>query len=133
MIKSRLERLAKRMDFRAKQIQRNKPTISFSLSTWGFKRHKPLPRKCGTQACAVGDATQMREFRKLGLRTTQPYVLVPKFRNEEGWGAVEKFFGLNYVQARMLFDSNYYDFHELNNPAAVAARIREFISTGQVS
>lgn len=122
MIKNRLLRLAKRLDYIAKHPPR---TRKFSLLTW-FNKSTALG--CGTTCCAVGEGVLIPEFRKLGfgLKKTAG-VLVPRFGRYQNWQAVEKFFRIDRMQAEHLFSwQAYRDFD--TSPSDVALRIRNFVA-----
>lgn len=131
MIKIRLLMLADRLDRRAKQLARDERLFGapgkfcFNLGGWGR-----TTRSCGTTACAIGDATLMRAFRRRGLRHERGF-LTPTYKNLAGWPAVEKFFDLTRREAHYLFSSGNYDTD--SDPAIVARRLREFVDRGGVA
>lgn len=131
MIKIRLLMLADRMDRRAKQIARTERLFGitgkfcFNLMGWGH-----TSRSCGTTACAIGDATLMRAFRRRGLDHGR-VSLIPTYRGFSGRPAVEKFFDLTRREAQYLFSIFNYD--TSSDPAIVATRLREFVDQGGVA
>lgn len=90
---------------------------------------------CGTAACAIGEATEMPAFRRLGLeRICDIYSgYVPKYKRFSHWEAVEQFFGLSTYGAELLFCASNYDLNEKRDPAAVASRIRDLIALAAAS
>lgn len=124
MIKKRLLTLADRLERIAVKPPK---TRRFSIHTW--LAHD----SCGTQCCAVGEASFIPEFRRLGL--TAHRSRGPQFKNLEGWGATTKFFGLTALEADYLFSSYYYQRDPEGTfvgPAEVAERIRAFVASNGV-
>lgn len=62
-----------------------------------------LETECGTSACAVGWACAYPEFQAQGLRFNGAPLLRKGKKWLEGWGAVEKFFGVDEVTSGYLF------------------------------
>lgn len=94
----------------------------------------PLEHKCGSLGCAMGWASTIPEFQALGLRSAGDTVY---FNGRYGFGAAEKFFGLEYDEANFLFcpdvssSSASFDWRspgDDSTPAEVAGHIRSFLS-----
>lgn len=117
MIKRRLLLLADRLDRIAKRPPKKR---TFDLSMW-FDNDDP----CNTVCCAVGEATFIPEFRKLGLGLT-PTSQEPSYKGEGSWRAVALFFDLDENQSHRLFMSTQYPRNA--TPDMVAGRIREFVT-----
>jgi hypothetical protein len=96
--KTSAHRLLKLADFLDKL-----PRRKFDYRLYGEKT------KCGTVACALGWATQMPEFRRLGLKAKwvkdcwAEFRLIPVFYGEMGPGAACPVFGLTEDEAWFLF------------------------------
>lgn len=82
---------------------------------WGGNQEKStldlrLDRACGTRACAMGWATQIPAFRRIGLRLRwraydgQGEVQWPQAKAWDGFSVAEKLFGINANEALGLFD-----------------------------
>lgn len=62
---------------------------------------------CGTAACALGWATTIPEFRKMGLRLVRRFKSgVPVYKSREGASAAAAFFGVTDEEAFYLFVRN---------------------------
>ena len=119
MIKKRLLTLADALD---KLAVKPRKRFTFSLAGW-FRREKI----CGTTACAVGLASTLPEFKRLGLKI---HDYLPAFRDLRGWYAVQKFFGISYDAAEYLFSYTQYESNDTTKPKAVADRIRALVNSG---
>lgn len=117
MIKKRLLTLAARLDRIAKRPPKKR---SFDLSMW-FDNDDP----CNTACCAVGEATLIPEFRKLGFGRTKG-AQEPSYKGFISWAAVRFFFDISEDQSHRLFMSTQYQRDA--TPDLVAARIREFVT-----
>ena len=114
----------------------------FDMRTWCGSEWHPWGGKedlsCGTVACALGHATTIPEFKKLGLR------LVRRLANHwagwieldqgikgtsHGFSAGAELFGLSINQSEWLFSAVSYD-AAVVSPAMVADRIIELIDHG---
>lgn len=127
MIKCRLLLLAERLD---KIAARPPKTRTFEMGLW-LRRVKG----CNTAACAVGEATLMPAFRKLGLTVNRDNVtrcMQPVYRGRTSWPAVRRFFGIDADTSHSLFTSSAYAFGEVT-PRMVAARIRRYVKTGKIA
>lgn len=89
----------------------------FSLVDWYNKD------ECGTVGCAIGWATTL--FNNEGF--TLSHGGNPMYEHYFDWAAVCKFFNINSCCAEYLFLRKEYSRENINNPLAVAARIREFV------
>lgn len=95
----------------------------FDLSEW----------QCGTSSCAVGWACSLEYFNKQGLVFTTGICPVPFYHKDHkyelvGWIGVQYFFGLaSRLDADKLFASWAYPEDDVNNPLAVAERIRNYV------
>lgn len=96
--------------------------ISVALSSWSNHKTGAAGGTCGFTACSVGHACFDEEFRKLGLKFSGNQ---PHFKGIDGWGAVEKFFGIGVVTAEHLFMSDKYKTPTRNRYAHLHANVRE--------
>lgn len=130
MIKSRLLTLADHLDrVSERHMHGQRIARKFDMNTW-YRR-----TECGTAACAIGEATHIPRFRKLGLRLKPRLTcdrLYPALRKLRGWAAVQSFFGISFEVARYLFWGDSYPGYPSVGPALVAARIREYVAKGDV-
>lgn len=87
------------------------PEAEFNMNDWG--------------ACSGHWATQMPEFRALGL---QPFkkTFFGKWDDDKLWDQLEEFFGVDGAQVFAPLDADS-DFFE-NTPADQAQRIRQFVA-----
>ncbi len=120
MIKSRLLLLAERLE-KIQATPKKKRTREFDMKSWVHKN------KCGTAACAVGEATFIKRFRDLGLRYSGRHA-GPSFKGHLYWSAVQKFFGITAHEATRLFAALYTN----HDPGDVAASIRGFVEIGAI-
>lgn len=114
------------------------PPEKFDLKDWYISgdvdfEHGPSPYNCGTTACAIGWATAIPEFQAAGfaIYLDNPLFIDHGLLNEAqftGWDAVERFFGLTYTEAQVLFSASYYNLADIRDPVAVAERLREFVA-----
>lgn len=101
----------------------------FHLDNWRTTRS----HNCGTTACAVGHAIMAGITEHLVLKYKDDAAVyglhgagaLAGVRN--GFAAVEVEFGIDMDQALELFSSSRYAKADVDNPAAVAAKIREMI------
>lgn len=78
---------------------------------------------CGYAACAIGHACFDAEFNKLGLIWDGT---VPEYRNDRGWGAVDKFFGFeHYKTASILFQADGYKIQHREQVKHLPADVRQ--------
>lgn len=123
----RLERLAKHLE----TVEGHR----FNMCYFGIE----MLGKCGFQACAMGHACDIPEFRDLGLRrvddgpseeanVTKMYNVTLGDRGDsvDGFSAAMVLFGIDASDAILLFDSAYDD----KTPARMAERLRVFIKGG---
>ncbi len=133
------------------------PPERFDYGRWAGESWKGKPDlSCGTTACALGWATTIPEFRKLGLRLYRKpgaewtEVVLGKLKDIKiqymehpmGTDAAEAVFGLDYYESRYLFmpgsrlydpDDEMYDLGLPTGPGerakakAVAKHIRRFV------
>jgi hypothetical protein len=140
MNKKRLLKLADLLEADA-----NNPNgIKFDLALWGKLETEPkkipktIPVNCGTIGCAVGLACISGKFKSEGLTYVTGNIggdlgmnnFAPVFGNETGQGAVEAFFGLQYLDFNFLFVSEQYSARKRRGKTgelAVAKRIRDFV------
>jgi len=112
MRKDRLLKLAEFLE--TKQFNEEE---KFDLNGWHYKD------ECGTIACAIGWATTLFKKEKFELTDHD----TPQYKRFWDWKAVEKFFSIDSYEAEYLFLGSKYGKKDLNNPLAVAIRIREFV------
>lgn len=128
MNKERLLKLAEFLDAVPKE--------QFNLGQW---TSDGSVGSCGTTACACGWATTIPEFREAGLRLEKQsdyfgesfHALV--YEQLKNWDAVELFFGISFDDACRLFYEGAYPDEDVNNPRAVADRIRDFVKTADAA
>lgn len=120
----------------------NERGVKFDLGTWARKldrRSFPKHLKkldCNTSACAVGLACLSGVFKEEGLHwvslaSEDENNIIPLFGIEEGFSAVQYFFGLTYRQSEWLFLDHEYPTEERQGQRgerAVAKRIRDFVA-----
>lgn len=131
MNKKRLLKLADLLEADAK----NRKGIKFDLGTWGYvdDDSKGLV-SCGTTACAMGLAAISGAFKRQGLshKLEGNYIVVMHDGKEGGFSAACNLFGIEYYEARSLFDSEHYPMDVETVGAAgeryVAKRIRDFVA-----
>lgn len=115
------------------------PAERFYLGTWCGPDWAGAPDlSCGTTACALGWATTIPEFRKLGVRMKREGINVgPGFaqaRCPNPAGVAKRLFGIcdttdrGYEDYNYLFFPSAYPRDSRTKPREVAARIREFVS-----
>lgn len=105
----------------------------FDMSTWS----------CGTQACAIGHACEIPEFRKAGLYLetlygqAYPKYAEPrqKYAEYSGFDAVAKFFSISLYRANKLFDFDSDGDEPISaiSPKKVAENIRNFVGEHHAS
>jgi hypothetical protein len=112
------------------------PPHRFNYAHWAGNDWKGDPNlTCGTTACALGWATAMPFFRRLGLHLkrdvfgTRPYVSVGEWDEEDAAGII---FGLTGEESRFLFfPGEFYDGRYAPavdaTPKMVARHIEEFV------
>lgn len=124
MFVRRLETLAGHLDAVAINPP---PDRRFSLSTW-LSNDCSWSSGCGTQACAIGEASFVPEFKKLGFHMRFSSVnhgtKWPWYKRKNNWAAVRAFFGITQEVADTLFNMNSYPSGARENAALVAQRIR---------
>lgn len=101
----------------------------WASSEWGGKKDL----SCGTTACALGWATAMPMFQKIGLKLTRDedgYVFVVDSSGREGFKAAEAAFDVTWQASAYLFDPYYSKLGLHASPKAVAAHIRAFVERG---
>lgn len=109
------------------------PENRFNYATWTSNDWNKDPHTCGTTACALGWATQIPSFKKLGLRFT-PYGNVSTSMTADGYESA----GDPTEVAAGIFEITIRDAHYLFNPytnwlgvrsspARVADHIRRFV------
>lgn len=122
-------RLLKLADFLKKL-----PVKRFDYTSWvGVDWEGAPDLSCGTTACALGWATTIPEFRRLGLRLKRksPWGGFPALVASRGGPtsqaarAVEKIFGLDQSAFRFLFMPA--PFERRATPREVAKKIRQFV------
>lgn len=126
VFKTRLLKLAEvLMHFKKETKTCTQNITSFDMHDW----------KCGTAACAAGTAMFHPWFNARGFKAKQrlahgyqPLNTYKKANGwDEGWAAVESFFGLSTTDAEYIFtDFNYVVMGDVA-PKHVAARIRKFV------
>jgi hypothetical protein len=137
MNKRRLLKLAALLIADAK----NKKGSRFDLESWASNmdgNRMPQPSKfkvldCNTSACAVGLACLSGAFKRSGLSWRshkEDNNIIPIFKGQEGFGAVEEFFGIDFQEAEWLFVVHSYDGPTMGaaGERAVANRIRRFVA-----
>lgn len=119
---ARRRQTAERLRETVRVLEELPPGKRFDLGTWA---------KCGTVGCAVGWAAQDPWHRRRGLTLVLDYGLdpgdvkryAPQYRGEDGWCAVEEYYGMGHTHVLYLFHSDHYH-NRRRNRAAVCARIR---------
>lgn len=112
------------------------PNVRFDLSGW--VEQDATKKTCGSAACAVGSAIYWKPFQLLGLKpkTSGGFFgevrYIPKYKDEENWDAVTKFFGIDLEIARWLFEIDKYPEND-PQPEAVVERIREVLDGSHVA
>ena len=115
------------------------PRKVFNMGTWYDVDTDAAP-SCQTQACAMGHATNVPAFRRLGLRKEQTYedcntksydVTMPGCRNGGGMDAAVELFGIKRDDAEVLFSPAYDKAPE--TPKQVAKRIRRFVANAEAN
>lgn len=120
------------------------PPEKFDLTSWRFSpppaadedddpnenaTDDDLRHACGTTACAIGWACALPEFKEEGLSWeaggAMPLYTWGDGHFRTGWDAVEKFFNIDYGQARHFFGSEKYNRHA--HPEQVAGRIEAVV------
>ena len=81
--------------------------------------------------CAIGWATKIPEFVKLGFCMDENYPIAPVYHSHENWKAVQKFFGLSEFAANYLFSMYSYKNSYFLSPMRVVCRIKKFIKTNK--
>jgi len=81
--------------------------------------------------CAIGWATKVPEFVKLGFYMDENNPITPVYHSYENWKAVQKFFGLSESEANYLFSMYKYNYSPYVSPIFVARRIKKFIKTNK--
>lgn len=121
MIKRRLLILADHLD----RVKLEKTGRQFNLNVW----YDAGRLDCGTACCAVGEAAQIPELKRLGLGLTPgAWGKTPTFKKVVSWSAVEKFFRISEEDAEHLFSATRYAAGATSKD--VAARIRMFVTQG---
>lgn len=111
------------------------PINRFSYNRWVGNDWRGKPDlSCGTTACAMGWATTMPRFRRLGLVMNS--LGVPVLRDHWGLEAAEKLFALTPKQAEFMFIPSRSYRQELSpgisaTASEVAAHIRRFVARRQ--
>jgi hypothetical protein len=137
------ERLLKLADL-LEQDADNPKGVKFDLGLWATHGSRgKFPDKlekldCKTTACAVGLACLSGVFAADGLTWTpdkHDNAIEPIFAGEDGFPAVEAFFGLSWKQSSYLFTDDAYQRDCLPTQGAeaerlVAKRIREMVAKG---
>jgi hypothetical protein len=117
----------------AQLLEKLKPTKEkhFSLSGWFYQEPK-----CGTTACACGwvgtdpwfnERGFTLKYTALGRKGRAAY---PRYKGFEDWEAIMQFFRLTKDEAYHLFLGLRYPRKDIDNPKAVARRIRQFVKNG---
>lgn len=111
------------------------PRKRFDMQTWvGDEWKGKEDLSCGTSACAMGWATTIPSFRKLGLRLQRSYVWghSPAYGSRYGLDAAQKFFEIDLQTATLLFaPAKEYKDGSISKitPKQVAKRIRKVVES----
>jgi hypothetical protein len=134
MNKRRLLALARKLD--------TVPVERFDISTWVGMHWQGKPDlSCGTVACALGWATTIPSFRRLGLRLIEGsvgltgYVVLLKdgYKVASNISAAELLFDIDTRTAELLFmPSSYMAISRHVTPKIVARRIRQLVEKGEI-
>jgi hypothetical protein len=128
--RARLLKLADFLDTIPKQKQ------VFDLNDWASKTEavKSISsvekmKECGATACAFGWACSIPSFRKAGLKLVKDDYnqIYPIYKEREGFGAAQEFFGITYNEADTLFYPYTYEKQDRKSPKAVVKRIRQLV------
>lgn len=107
------------------------PRKRFDLSSWvGNEWEGKADLSCGTSACAMGWATTIPQFRKLGLRLSKyglPY-FGKGYYQTSGMHAAADLFGISDNEAYYLFMPYEEDIAANATPKQVAKHIRKFVA-----
>lgn len=124
----------------AKFLRTRVPVERFNMATWAGNHdisfNEEMGLDCGTSACAMGWATTIPAFKKLGL--TLKSIGRPgsceaqlQYRDLISFDAAAEFMGLTSSQTKHLFAPSYYE--EYPTPSDVAARIEQLVhSTNEI-
>jgi hypothetical protein len=106
------------------------PRKRFDFTKWvGLDWKGKADLSCGTSACAIGWATTIPSFRKLGLKLSlNDAGGTPVFNGDFGSDAVAHFFDISILDAEFLFFPLYNDLGDKATPKQVAKHIREFVA-----
>lgn len=111
-----------RLTVLSRYLQYNVEDDRFDLAEW--VRFGALDISCGAVACALGHATNIREFQKAGLCLVDN---IPSFGGETGFSAAALFFELTHSQVIHLFHSSSYSYRPKPTRYDVIARIRRLL------
>jgi hypothetical protein len=98
------------------------PSNDLDMNLWG----------CGTPQCIMGHATQDPYFRKQGLRAEKEHhgpEYSPWYKQEFGFAAIQKFFGIDQKEAESLFLGEKY--RNCCSGKECARKIRKFVEKRQ--
>lgn len=129
MNRARLEDMALLMDIVQKQIDkagsRYAPGngMGFDLGTW----KSDSGNGCGTTACAIGWAAEVKLIPGLEMRSDLPAYVTPSGATLRTWEAVEVAFDISNTRALELFSRTRYSYG-FAGPSDVAARIRKLLA-----
>ncbi len=115
----------RRLSVLADYLEENVGDESFSICTWYSEK-----RACG---CAIGYATQIEEFVKLGLifgTDEQGRKDVPIFNDKSEFEAACEFFAIDEVYFELLFTVSGYGSSEKATRMNVVKKIRDFVALG---
>lgn len=103
----------------ADHLEQNVEDENFSLMTW----------RDDAVACAIGHATEIPEFKRLGLefRWFGHKIGLPFFEGNYSWGVSESFFGISIKDTHWLFNVSAYPHGSWTTKREVVCRIREFV------
>lgn len=127
----------------------NPTGMKFDLWHWGsFPANQPQPDiTCNTVGCAVGFAAVSGIFKKEGLGYKilsgqgifDESIILPTYKDSEGWQAVNDFFDIEYVDSMKLFSTYSYapegedprdeDTKGAEAELKVARRIEEYVAS----
>lgn len=115
---------------------RTVPTQKFNYAEfvgWDWQGAQDL--SCGTQACALGWAATMPEFRRLGLHLKKGSGFPTTTGRDDPWDAAVKLFGIERFEAYELFSPSYdyangFD-ENYATPKYVARKIERFVKARQ--
>lgn len=114
--------------------------VSRAGDPYNATRNIVKPRECQTVGCAMGWATTMPEFRKLGLRLMAEHrddravacIVKKGVITASHFNAAKEIFDFPHRIAEVLFDPSEYEHDQRDDPKYVIARIKDLIQGKEV-